>query len=84
MKRSLSFNARYLNGDMLKIGNGYSSVWNPHCGYIMQAVPNDPNPTSYRRFFRYPTRFSFKNSQVTGNPKYWVLLKIVGIIQYFG
>ena len=41
-------------------------------------------------FFRYPTRFSFGNHRVAGNPKHWVLPdisvkpEVSGITRYFG
>ena len=64
---------------MLKIGNGYSSVWIYHAGSAQWV----PEPTRYPTFFRYLIQISFENSEVTGNPKYWVLPEIVGISQYF-
>ena len=57
------------------------------------AVPNGyPNPTRYPVFFAIPdpTRFSFGNHRVAGNPKYRVLLdisgkpEVLGITRYFG
>ena len=77
---SVMFIERYLNGDILKIGSGYSSMWIYHAGSAQRV----PDPTCYPTFFQYPTRFSFENFQVTGNPKYWVLPEIVGVTQYFG
>ena len=75
IKGSYVLIARYLNGDMLNIGSGCSSVkWIYHAGSAQRVPEPDLLPT----FFRYPTRLSFENSQVMGNPKYWVLLKIVG------
>ena len=56
-------------------------------------VPNGyPNPTRYPVFFSIPdpTRFSFENHRVAGNPKYRVLPdisgkpEVSGITRYFG
>ena len=47
------------------------------------VMPNGyRNPTWY--FIGYPTRFSFKNHRVAGNPKYRVLPEISGNTRSFG
>ena len=59
--------------------------------YISTLLP-DPNPTRYPVFFSIPdpTRFSFENHRVAGNPKYRVLPdisgkpEVSGITRYFG
>ena len=61
-------------------------------GNISGSVPNGyPNPTRYPVFFSIPdpTRFSFENHRVAGNPKYRVLPdisgkpEVLGITRYF-
>ena len=59
----------------------------PIVSSLSQAVPNGyPNPTRYLVFSSLPdpTRFSFANHRVAGNPKYRVLPKILGNTQSFG
>ena len=60
---------------------------------LLWAVPNGyPNPTRYPVFFSIPdpTRLSFENHRVAGNPKYRVLPdisgkpEVLGITRYFG
>ena len=57
------------------------------------AVPSGyPNPTRYPIFLSIPdpTRFSFRNHRVAGNPKHWVLPdisgkpEVSGTTRYFG
>ena len=51
---------------------GLSGSWAVPSGY--------PNPTRYPVFISIPdpTRFSFRNHRVAGNPKHWVLPDISG------
>ena len=60
---------------------------------VPEAVPSGyPNPTRYPVFFSIPdpTRFSFRNHRVAGNPKHRVLLdisgkpEVSGTTRYFG
>ena len=52
--------------------NNFNGIINSQCPAGTRTQP----ATQY--FFRYPTRFIFRNHRVAGNPKHWVLPDISG------